>query len=139
MKPNIRHDWPAYLLGFCFLSTLVMGSYWIFSRYVFPNRPVQIFVEMKVLDEQGHPVAGAEIYENDKRIGVTDSFGEWSQFLVVRVDSSLPLVVRKQRGTEKIGAIKNILIPSSILLESENRIRTNVRLGKNWELPLRKP
>lgn len=111
---------------------MFVGAYWVFSHYVFLTKPVKVFVEMKVIDEQGHPIAGANIIQGTKRIGVTDAFGEWSQFLSARAGSTVSLLVRKNIGKEAMGALKELSIPSTLILEQEPRIKTNVHLKKKW-------
>ena len=85
---------------------------------------------MKVIDEQGHPIAGANIFQGKDRIGVTDTFGVWNQFLSARLGTSVFLLVRKKNGKDLWYAMKELPIPSSLILEQDPRIKTNVHLVK---------
>jgi len=84
---------------------------------------------MKVIDEQGHPIAGANIFQGKNRIGITDTFGVWNQFLSARIGSSVSLLVRKNNGKDILAAMKELPIPSTLILEQEPRIKTNVVVG----------
>ena len=40
-----------------------------------------VLLEIRALEENGHPVTAAEVIVNAKKMGVTDSFGEWRRYL----------------------------------------------------------
>jgi hypothetical protein len=68
---------------------------------------------MKVIDDTGHPVAGAKVLYEEKKIGVTDSFGEWRRFMRAPLGKTITFLVQKnsEHGTYKV--YKNIAIPPS--------------------------
>ena len=39
-----------------------------------------VLLELRAISESGHPVAGADVRIQDKKLGVTDSFGEWRRY-----------------------------------------------------------
>src|SRR5687768_16676356 len=98
MKSRFSIDWTALILGLCFLASVVLGGMWFFAHYVFRSRPVNLFVELKVIDEKGHPVAGAQIFDMKENLGVTDSFGEWSRFVNALSGSKISLLIIKKKG-----------------------------------------
>lgn len=118
-------------ISFAILSAL-LGAYTLLTRYFFSKKPVSIFVEMKVINDKGHPVAGAEIFKYKKQIGTTDSFGEWSLLMDANRASKIPLFIRKQVGNKVLGARKTINVPG-VLIDKDTRIKTNVHLSKKWE------
>ncbi len=119
--------WMASVVGFALFAAVLFGIYSVFNRYSIVGKETSIFLEMKVLDEQGHPVAGADIFRDKKQIGVTDSFGEWNQMMTVQLGSKISLLIRKKNGKHVIRSMKSIPIPS-VLLDSETRIKANVHL-----------
>jgi hypothetical protein len=128
-----RRLWWTYLIGFCLLTSVSVASYVLVQYFVFPKKPVNVFIEMKIIDQEGHPTAGANVFQGSRLIGVSDAFGEWSQVLKVNSGSILPLTIRKNTGRDIMEALKNITIPSMILIDDSPRIRVNVRLSKKWK------
>ena len=131
-KKRVPYFWPGFFLGICLMASLALGSYWVITRFFFPPGPINIFIEMKVIDDEGHPVAGAGIFYGRKRIGVSDSFGEWSRFMKAPLGSTFQLLVRKENGREVMGALKNVAVPLYVHSGQEPRIKTNVHLAKGW-------
>lgn len=119
----------AFLLSCLFLS-LGMGTYWLLTRSGGSKLPSQVYVEMKVIDETGHPIAGADVYYKGKRLGVTDSFGEWRRFLKTRLGVTIPLQVRKQTEHDLVTVTKNIAVPLKLEKNGEVEIHTSVRLSR---------
>ncbi len=130
-----RYFWPGFVLAVLLLSGLCVASYWTIKHYFFPPGPVNIFVEMKVIDEDGHPVAGAGIFHSKKRIGVSDSFGEWSRFMKAPLGSTFTLMIRKESGSNVMGALKTIGVPLYLQNGLEPHIKSNVHLTRNWTSP----
>ncbi len=69
------------LLGLLFMFTFLAG----FAVFGYLRRPhIQapfVLVELRAIEETGHPVAAAKVTINSKPMGVTDSFGEWRRYL----------------------------------------------------------
>lgn len=126
-----QSKYVLYSFLFIFSLSLLVGVYWFIIHYYFQNKPVFVFIEMKVINDKGHPVAGAEVLKSKESLGVTDSFGEWSRFLSEKRGAQFSLFVRKQVDNTWLGAKKTIFIPN-ILLNKEERIKTNVFLKKKW-------
>lgn len=57
--------------------------------------------EIRVIDDEGHPVAGAEVKSGKQQLGVTDSFGIWRRSIRIGDDPSIRFDFRKR--TAKAG------------------------------------
>ncbi len=127
VKKRLQEIRPGVFLLAC-LFLLSTGVYWVVSRWVIHPNPVNIYVEMKVIDLAGHPSAGASIFFDKEAVGVTDAFGEWSRFIKAPLGSTLLLTVRKQMANTVLTAVKEIVVPLHVLNGEEPRVRANVHL-----------
>jgi hypothetical protein len=61
---------------------------------------MQIF-EVRVIDDAGHPVAGAEVRMGKQELGVTDSFGIWRRSVRTAFDSDVEFdIVKRSRKAD---------------------------------------
>lgn len=71
---------------------------------------------LRVIDSDGHPLAGAEIYRRrameEEVIGVTDAFGGWQKSLLVTDKNTLFLAVRKSTATGLLRTIRQFHVPA---------------------------
>lgn len=67
-------------LMFISITALVVsaGAYAAFIR---PGPLSPAVFEIRAIDTQGHPVAGAEVWMENQSLGMTDSFGIWRRNL----------------------------------------------------------
>ena len=68
----------------------------------------------RAISESGHPVAGADVRIQDKKLGVTDSFGEWRRYLKLKPGSQFDLQVIKEKDKVRYQGTKPVMIPHDI-------------------------
>jgi hypothetical protein len=69
------------------------------------------FFEVRAVDGAGRPVAGAVVLQGDRKLGVTDSFGEWRRYMKVTLGSTVPVAIAKRSNQENLVAVKNFAVP----------------------------
>ena len=86
------------------------------------------FIHLKIIDLNGHPVAGAQIIKKNKTIGNTNSFGEWSQ--VVNFDKNKPntLIIQKLINDELI------IVREKFIEQEEKEIRKDHKIYRQISL-----
>src|SRR5690606_2013287 len=82
-----------------------------------PGASVHAYFELKAIDVDGRPVAGATVSHNDEQVGVTDSYGAWRRFLRVSPGQTFRVHLRKSTPSGVLVAVKNLAIPAK---HSEN-------------------
>lgn len=130
VRSRYPNFWFGAFLVACLLVTVGMGTYWLLTRSDGSSQPSHVYVEMKVIDETGHPVAGADVFFKKKRIGVTDSFGEWRRFLKTRLGATIPLLINKETEHGTVSVTKNIAVPLRSPKTGEVEVHTSVRLSR---------
>jgi hypothetical protein len=69
-----------------------------------------VLVDVRALQEDGHPVTGARVWINKSPMGVTDSFGEWRRYLRLKAGEKL-LVELGKEGTISYRGSKTVKVP----------------------------
>jgi len=69
------------------------------------------YFEVRAVDTLGHPIAGAVVRNNGRKVGVTDSFGEWRRFMRVTPGSTVAFELVKNQGGEELFASRNFAVP----------------------------
>ena len=142
--PDFRRDSGAssLLQGFVwgFLVFLILGG----GIYIYTNfgkigevSPFT-FVEVRVLDDLGHPVAGAKIKIDGEPKGFTDSFGEWRQYFKFPSGSVQKMAISKERRGKKVVENRTIEIPRLKDSEKEIELKFKVEMALNGR-PFPKP
>jgi hypothetical protein len=88
------------------------------------------YLELRVIDMDGRPVAGAVVSNNKSSIGVTDSFGEWRRFMRVALGGNLRLTVSKTMKGKFVRSIKNVTIPVSLPVAGDLEIKSSLQMGE---------
>ena len=110
------------LTGFAAARTKVWD---LFSR----QELVYAYFEVRALDAGGRPIAGAVVKNAGKRVGTTDSFGEWRRYMRVPLGSTVPITLaKKNSATELLFATKNFAVPLERNEKSEIELRGSVQL-----------
>lgn len=93
------------------------------------------YLELKVIDTDGRPVAGADVRQGDKPLGTTDTFGEWRRFMRVRLGSKVAISVSKLVGGARWHGIKNLAIPKHLPSNGELEVAgaMQLTLGESGE------
>jgi hypothetical protein len=86
------------------------------------------YFEVRVIDPDGRPVAGAKVRSGEKQLGVTDSFGEWRRFMRVTLGATVPLTISKKAGGGVLSAVKNLAVPARLPKDGELEVSGSVQL-----------
>ena len=89
---------------------------------------VYAYFEVRALDASGRPIAGAVVKNAGKRVGTTDSFGEWRRYMRVPLGSTIPVTIAKKTSAELLFATKNFAVPLEKPEKSEIELRGSVQL-----------
>lgn len=117
----------AGVLTSVFLFSLL--SYWVFDLLTYEKveHPF-VFFEVRALDINGHPVAGAIVKLDDDLDGITDSFGEWRRYVRYPLGSTVKIRVRKQTSKGWLEAKKNVKVPEKPKRDSEPEVKMGFQL-----------
>ncbi|WP_132317241.1 hypothetical protein [Pseudobacteriovorax antillogorgiicola] len=123
-RPNLK----IYLLALSFIGTVITGFGFLgFVNKPSPKKPF-VLVEVRAISESGNPIAGADVFLEDKKFGVTDSFGEWRRYLRFRVGKQLDIRIRKQMENGIIQAYKQVQVPVPKGPEDETEFKMTLEL-----------
>jgi hypothetical protein len=102
--------WLAYLaIPLCALGFMA-GQ--LKSWKIFGDQSIDFaYFEVRALDVSGHPIAGAVVKNEGKLVGTTDSFGEWRQYIPVKLGKTVSLSMAKKTERELLYSTKNFAIP----------------------------
>ncbi len=115
------------VLGLLFLCTFIAGFALLgILRRAHVQAPF-VLVELKALDESGHPVAAAKVSINDEALGVTDSFGEWRRYLKVAAGEKLEVELLKQ-GQPSLKGSRTLRVPQKKRGQQGLDIQANIAL-----------
>lgn len=89
---------------------------------------VYAYFEVRALDTDGRPIAGATVKNSGKRVGTTDSFGEWRRYMKVPLGGAVPISVSKKSNDKLLTVTKNFAIPPYRPEKSEIELRSSVQL-----------
>ena len=110
-------------------------SFWNTSSGPHVNKQMPFaYMELRVIDGDGRPVAGAQVKNGSRVLGVTDSFGEWHRFLRVKLGKPIHLTVKKVRGERKLTGKKTIKVPNSLPAQGELELFASLAIGKPTKL-----
>lgn len=116
-------------LGIASVVTLgiIGGAIWMVSRERPKERPF-VYFELRAINDGGHPLPGVEILGNQKRLGLTDSFGEWRKYLRVPLGSAVHFELSKDYPSGAIKASKTFSIPRAITQKGTLEMTGTVQL-----------
>jgi hypothetical protein len=90
---------------------------------------VYAYFEVRAVDQTGRPVAGAVVKNAGKKVGTTDSFGEWRRFMRVPLGTTVPITLMKSVGkSDVLYATKNFAVPPAKPERSDVEIRASIQL-----------
>lgn len=89
---------------------------------------VYAYFEVRALDASGRPIAGAVVKNGGKRVGTTDSFGEWRRYMKVPLGATVPLTIAKKSPNHLLYATKNFAVPPEKPEKSDIELRGSVQL-----------
>ena len=97
------------------------------SYFVQPDL-VYAYFEVRAVDADGRPIAGALVKNSGKRVGTTDSFGEWRRYMRVPLGGTVPISLAKKVNDQILFVTKNFAIPPFKPEKSEIELRSSVQL-----------
>ncbi len=117
-------------VALCFLLigvVTVLGALKPWSYFSQPNL-VFAYFEVRALDANGHPIAGAVVKNAGKRVGTTDSFGEWRRYMQVSLGSTIPISLTKKTPNQLLFVSRNFAVPPVKPEKNEIELRSSVQL-----------
>lgn len=121
------------ILGYGLFAVLLAATGFIVAKY----RPwalwgapelVYAYFEVRAVDGAGRPVAGAVVKNAGKKVGTTDSFGEWRRYIRVPLGSTVPITIFKTNANSQLYATKNFAVPPTKADKSDMELRASVQL-----------
>lgn len=89
---------------------------------------VHAYFEIKAIDADGRPVAGANVVRGDEQVGVTDSFGEWRRFMRVVPGESFKVSLSKSTPEGDLVAVKNLAVPVRLPESGDLEVTGSVKM-----------
>ncbi len=89
---------------------------------------VHAYFEIKAIDVDGRPVAGATVVHNNEQVGSTDSFGEWRRFLRVAPGQTYRIVLNKSTHSGELVAVKNLAVPANVPENTDVELTGSVKM-----------
>ena len=121
------------ILKYCVLALALTTTGFALAKY----RPwaawgspelVYAYFEVRAVDGAGRPVAGASVKNGGKKVGTTDSFGEWRRYMRVPLGATVPITISKATTGEPLYATKNFAVPPEKPEKSDMELRASVQL-----------
>lgn len=124
-KRFVRHPGMLGLVfSLCGIFLITVKPWSFFTR---PNL-VYAYFEVRALDSNGRPIAGASVKNAGKQVGTTDSFGEWRRYMQVPLGGVVPLTLVKKTSQHQLFVTKNFAVPPTKPERSEIELRSSVQL-----------
>lgn len=135
IEKSIRHGFFAKRATGQYVAILVLAGVAGFTTsktkvwsYLGSPELVYAYFEVRALDPNGRPIAGAIVKNAGKRVGTTDSFGEWRRYMRVPLGATVPVTLAKKSANEVLYATKNFAVPPEKPEKSEIELRSSVQL-----------
>jgi hypothetical protein len=120
---NRRLSIGAVVILTCYLAYAVKPwSYFVQTDLVYA------YFEVRAVDLDGRPIAGAVVKNSGQKVGTTDSFGEWRRYLRVPLGGTVPVTLTKKIKNQTHFVTKNFAIPPLKPEKSEIELRSSVQL-----------
>jgi hypothetical protein len=115
------------LLGLLFMFTFLAG----FAALGYLRRPHMqapfVLVEIRAIEEAGHPVTAAKVSINNKAMGVTDSFGEWRRYLRLHPGEQLSVELVKSGEPSYRGA-RLLKVPENRSSDHDFEVKSSIEM-----------
>ncbi|MCX6117136.1 MAG: hypothetical protein NT027_06320 [Proteobacteria bacterium] len=109
---------------------LLFFGLWIVKPWKMWSTPESVYAyfEVRAVDQSGRPVAGAVVKNAGKKVGSTDSFGEWRRYMRVPLGAVIPIALSKKTNSEILAATKNFAVPLFKPEKSDIELRASIQL-----------
>ncbi|MFK7871897.1 MAG: hypothetical protein AB8C84_01830 [Oligoflexales bacterium] len=119
--------WGRVFFGLSLIFLVVGAGFFFYQKNESPENPF-VFFELRITDQQGHPVPGAQVFWKERHLGVSDSFGEWRRFMRVTLGNRVRLDIVKSYGDKKIKSRRLFQIPFVAPINGEIQMKAQVRV-----------
>jgi hypothetical protein len=96
-----------------------------------------VLVEVRAIEETGHPVTAAKVSINNKSMGVTDSFGEWRRYLRLHPGEQLNVELYKA-GEPSYRGTRLLKVPKARGGEHDLEVKASIEMVTPKTLSKRK-
>jgi hypothetical protein len=96
-----------------------------------------VLVELRAIEETGHPVTAAKVSINNKSMGVTDSFGEWRRYLRLHPGEQLSVELLKAGEPSYRGA-RLLKVPKNRSGDHDYEVKASIEMMTPKALSKRK-
>ncbi|MBF0441143.1 MAG: hypothetical protein HQK54_04500 [Oligoflexales bacterium] len=131
IKPPRRMNRISLVLGFFVLTTFLSALVFAYKIYTSGTQSKAphpyTFFEIRAINNNGNPVAGASVTVGEGIKGITDSFGEWRRYMRVAPGGRLKIQITKQIENDKFTAQKIITVPRTNTTE-EAEVKLTIQL-----------
>jgi hypothetical protein len=86
-----------------------------------------VLVELRAIEETGHPVTAAKVSINHKAMGVTDSFGEWRRYLRLHPGDQLSVELLKSGQPSYRGA-RLLRVPKNRTGDQDFEVKASIEM-----------
>ena len=133
-----RRAYGLYLKRLCLGLTVgaLFAGVSILTPYVLETThapPPTVFLEIKALDQAGHPIAGAEVIVDQKKWGVTDAFGEWRRYMEFPKRDQISIELKKN-GLSPLEGGKRVPLKKPKDNTRDIKLKVPIRLQKVQKL-----
>jgi hypothetical protein len=105
-----------------FIGVLLASMTWLLYKQRQVKHEVSVHIALKVLDTEGHPIAGAQVHHGKTQLGVSDSFGDWQRDFRLSTGKLITLQVEKRIGAEKFYSQKTFMVSKGPTLDLTSNI-----------------
>jgi hypothetical protein len=118
LLPKVKRSRLSVFCSFAFILLALglsgAGFYHFGAKILADRKAHQALIDVKLIDENGHPVAGSVVFINGQEVGLTDSFGEWREYRACKPGSSLFFMFKKN---DQVVLSRSLLSPLSVPFE----------------------
>jgi len=86
-----------------------------------------VLIELRAIEETGHPVTAAKVSINNKAMGVTDSFGEWRRYLRLYPGDQLSVELYKA-GEPSYRGTRLLKVPQNRTADHDFEVKASIEM-----------
>lgn len=110
-----------------FLGMIVSGfGLFAYTRKSEGQKPY-VLLEVRALDTGGHPVTAVDVIVNEKKMGITDSFGEWRRYLQLSPGDDVKIDLNKK---DQLAGSRQVEVPRAKSGKQGIEVQVAIAMGK---------